>query len=74
MPVNPPDFFAFVPGPADYVSVMAEALAAGNNVFAGTWLGGSAAEAIEIVTTDSDIELTLEKRDGLAGCVPHNPV
>ena len=27
---------------------MAEALAAGCNVFGGTWVGGSAAEAIEI--------------------------
>jgi hypothetical protein len=44
----------FVPGPGNYVTVMAEALAAGYNVFAGTWLGGSAAEAIGIVTTDSD--------------------
>lgn len=52
MHVNHPRFFAFVPGPGNYVSVMAEALAAGYNVFAGTWLGGSAAEAIEIVTID----------------------
>jgi aromatic-L-amino-acid decarboxylase len=50
--VNHPRFFGFVPGPGNYVSVMAEALAAGYNVFAGTWLGGSAAEAIEIVTID----------------------
>jgi aromatic-L-amino-acid/L-tryptophan decarboxylase len=52
MHVDHPRFFAFVPGPGNYVSVMAEALAAGFNVFAGTWLGGSAAEAIEIVTID----------------------
>ncbi|MFL6353862.1 MAG: pyridoxal phosphate-dependent decarboxylase family protein [Bryobacteraceae bacterium] len=52
MHVNHPRFFAFVPGPGNYVSVMAEALAAGYNVFAGTWLGGSAAEAIETVTID----------------------
>lgn len=52
MHVNHPRFFGFVPGPGNYVSVMAEALAAGYNVFAGTWLGGSAAEAIEIVTID----------------------
>src|SRR5437763_857852 len=52
MHVNHPRFFGFVPGPGNYVSVMAEALAAGYNVFAGTWLGGSAAEAIETVTID----------------------
>jgi aromatic-L-amino-acid/L-tryptophan decarboxylase len=52
MHVNHPRFFAFVPGPGNYVSVMAEALAAGYNVFSGTWLGGSAAEAVETVTID----------------------
>jgi glutamate/tyrosine decarboxylase-like PLP-dependent enzyme len=52
MHVNHPRFFAFVPGPGNYVSVMAEALAAGFNVFSGTWLGGSAAEALETVTID----------------------
>ena len=38
-----PRFFAFVPGPSNFVSVMAEALASGFNVFNGSWLGGSAA-------------------------------
>lgn len=52
MHVNHPRFFAFVPGPGNYVGVMAEALAAGYNVFAGTWLGGSAAAAIETVTIE----------------------
>lgn len=52
MHVNHPRFFAFVPGPGNYVGAMAEALAAGFNVFAGTWLGGSAAEAVESVTID----------------------
>lgn len=52
MHVNHPRFFAFVPGPGNYVGAMAEALAAGYNVFAGTWLGGSAAEAVETVTID----------------------
>jgi glutamate/tyrosine decarboxylase-like PLP-dependent enzyme len=50
--LNHPRFFAFVPGPSNYASVMAEALAAGFNVFTGTWLGGSAAEAVETVTID----------------------
>jgi aromatic-L-amino-acid decarboxylase len=52
MHVNHPRFFAFVPGPGNFVGVMAETLAAGYNVFAGTWLGGSAAEAVETVTID----------------------
>ncbi len=49
MHVNHPRFFGFVPGPGNYVGVMAETLAAGYNVFAGTWLGGSAAAALETV-------------------------
>jgi glutamate/tyrosine decarboxylase-like PLP-dependent enzyme len=46
--VDHPRFFAFVPGPGNYISTMADALASGFNVFNGTWLGGSAAAAIEL--------------------------
>jgi aromatic-L-amino-acid/L-tryptophan decarboxylase len=46
--VDHPRFFAFVPGPNNFVSAMADALAAGFNVFNGTWLGGSAAAAMEL--------------------------
>jgi len=46
--VDHPRFFAFVPGPNNFVSTMADALAAGFNVFNGTWLGGSAAAALEL--------------------------
>jgi aromatic-L-amino-acid/L-tryptophan decarboxylase len=46
--VDHPRFFAFVPGPGNFVSTMADALASGFNVFNGTWLGGSAAAAIEL--------------------------
>ncbi|MFL6518723.1 MAG: pyridoxal phosphate-dependent decarboxylase family protein [Chthoniobacterales bacterium] len=46
--VDHPRFFAFVPGPGNYVSTMADALASGFNVFNGTWLGGSAAAAMEL--------------------------
>lgn len=49
--VDHPRFFAFVPSPNNFISVMADALAAGFNVFNGTWLGGSAAAAIELVVT-----------------------
>src|SRR5437588_712246 len=46
--VDHPRFFAFVPGPNNFVSVMADAIAAGFNIFNGTWLGGSAAAAAEL--------------------------
>ena len=50
--VDHPRFFAFVPGPGNFVSSMADALASGFNVFNGTWLGGSAAAAIELTVID----------------------
>src|SRR3954468_2541585 len=46
--VDHPRFFAFVPSPNNFMSTMADALAAGFNVFNGTWLGGSAAAAMEL--------------------------
>src|SRR5213076_1274680 len=46
--VDHPRFFAFAPGPNNFVSTMADALAAGFNIFNGTWLGGSAAAAVEL--------------------------
>src|SRR5437762_10544259 len=45
--VDHPRFFAFVPGPNNFVSTMADALAAGFDMFNGTWFGGSAAAAVE---------------------------
>jgi glutamate/tyrosine decarboxylase-like PLP-dependent enzyme len=50
--VDHPRFFAFVPGPNNFVSAMADALASGFNVFNGTWLGGSAAAAMELEVID----------------------
>ena len=50
--VDHPRFFAFVPGPNNFVSAMADALGSGFNVFNGTWLGGSAAAALELATID----------------------
>jgi glutamate/tyrosine decarboxylase-like PLP-dependent enzyme len=50
--VDHPRFFAFVPGPGNFVSTMADALASGFNIFNGTWLGGSAAAAIELTVID----------------------
>jgi glutamate/tyrosine decarboxylase-like PLP-dependent enzyme len=52
--MNPdhPRYFAFIPGPGNYVSALADALASGMNIFAGTWLEGSAPAEIELVTID----------------------
>jgi aromatic-L-amino-acid/L-tryptophan decarboxylase len=47
-----PRFFAFVPGPSNFVSAMADALASGFNVFNGSWLGGSSAAAVELTVID----------------------
>ena len=46
--VDHPRFFAFVPGPNNFVSAMADAIAAGFQIFNGTWFGGSAAAALEL--------------------------
>lgn len=50
--VDHPRFFAFVPGPSNFVGVMADALASGFNVFTGSWMAGSGAAQIELVTID----------------------
>jgi glutamate/tyrosine decarboxylase-like PLP-dependent enzyme len=50
--LNHPRFFAFVPSPNNFVSVMADALTSGFNPFAGTWLAGSGPAQIELVTID----------------------
>ena len=50
--VDHPRFFAFVPSPGNFVSTMADALASGFNVFAGTWLGGSAAASMELLVIE----------------------
>jgi len=45
-----PRSFSFVPGPSNYISVMADTLATGYNVFAGGWAGSPAAAELEIIT------------------------
>jgi glutamate/tyrosine decarboxylase-like PLP-dependent enzyme len=50
--VQHPRFFAFIPSPSNFVSVMADALAAGFNPFAGNWFEGSGPAQIELVTID----------------------
>src|ERR1700745_244117 len=46
--VDHPRFFAFVPGPNNFVSAMADALAAGFNIFNGNLLGGSAGAGVGV--------------------------
>ena len=50
MYTNHPRFFAFVPGPSNFVGVMADTLAAGFNIIACDWLEASAATTIERTT------------------------
>src|SRR5215472_342636 len=52
MHLDHPRFFAFVPSPSNFISVMADALVSGFNVFAGTWLEASGPAEIELVTID----------------------
>lgn len=50
MQVDHPRFFAFVPSPGNFVGAMADALASGLNIFAGTWMAGSGPIALELAT------------------------
>ena len=52
MRVDHPRFFGFVPGPNNFIGVLADALAAGFNVFSGTWISGAAAAQVELVVID----------------------
>ena len=47
-----PRFFAFIPSPSNYVSVLADALAVGFNVFQGTWIESSGPSVVEMVVID----------------------
>ncbi|MEP7218562.1 MAG: aminotransferase class I/II-fold pyridoxal phosphate-dependent enzyme [Bacteroidota bacterium] len=50
--VDHPRFFAYVPGPGNFVGAMANALVAGFNPFAGAWATASGAAEIELVTVE----------------------
>ncbi len=50
--VDHPRFFAFVPLPGNPLAPLADALASGHNVFAGTWLASPGAAMVELVTLD----------------------
>jgi glutamate/tyrosine decarboxylase-like PLP-dependent enzyme len=47
-----PRFFAFIPSPSNFVSAMADVLASGLNIFAGTWLEASGPAEVELLTID----------------------
>jgi glutamate/tyrosine decarboxylase-like PLP-dependent enzyme len=50
--VDHPRFFGFVPGPGNFIGVMAEALSAGFNIFAGTWIESAGPTTVELVVMD----------------------
>jgi glutamate/tyrosine decarboxylase-like PLP-dependent enzyme len=52
MHVDHPRFFAYVPGPGNFVGVVADALASGFNVFAGAWMASSGPAQIELTTIE----------------------
>ena len=47
-----PRFYAFVPSPTNFVSVIGDLLISGHNLFAGHWLAASAAGQIELNVID----------------------
>jgi glutamate/tyrosine decarboxylase-like PLP-dependent enzyme len=47
-----PRFFARVGSPSNPVSVLADLIGSGHNVFAGSWTGGAGASAVELAVLD----------------------
>ncbi len=50
--VDHPRFMGFVPGSATWPGVLGDFMAAGYNIFQGSWLGGSGASQIELIVLD----------------------
>ncbi|HEX7050379.1 MAG TPA: aminotransferase class V-fold PLP-dependent enzyme [Longimicrobiales bacterium] len=50
--VDHPRFFGYVPGSPTWPGVVADFLAAGSNIFQGTWLASSGPSAVELVVVD----------------------
>nr|WP_299343274.1 aminotransferase class V-fold PLP-dependent enzyme [Allomuricauda sp.] len=48
--ISHPKMYSFVPGPSNFISVMADALATGYNVFSGGWVTSPSASELEIIT------------------------
>ncbi|MBP2832463.1 aspartate aminotransferase family protein [Aquimarina sp. U1-2] len=55
--VTHPKSFSFVPGPSNYISVMADTIATGFNIFSGGWASSPAAAELEIVTMNWLLEM-----------------
>jgi aromatic-L-amino-acid decarboxylase len=47
-----PRFFARIGSPSNFMSVLADAVASGYNVFSGSWTGGSGPSTVELVVLD----------------------
>lgn len=54
VPFHPdhPRFYAFVPGPSNFVSVLGDLLSSAHNVFMGHWLASSTAAQVELEVLD----------------------
>lgn len=52
-----PKFYSFVPSPSNFISVMADTLANGFNVFSGAWFASPAAAQLEITTINWLLEM-----------------
>jgi glutamate/tyrosine decarboxylase-like PLP-dependent enzyme len=50
--VDHPRFLAFVPGCPTWPGILADFIAAGHNIFQGTWLGSSGISALELVVLE----------------------
>jgi glutamate/tyrosine decarboxylase-like PLP-dependent enzyme len=50
--VDHPRMFGFIPSAGTFVGAMGDALAAGHNIYAGTWIEGSAAQQLELTVVD----------------------
>lgn len=50
--VDHPRFFAFVPSSPTWPGILADYMAAGHNIFQGTWLGASGPSQLELVVLD----------------------
>ena len=62
--VDHPRFFAFVPSAPTWPGVIADYLAAGFNIFQGTWLGSGGPSQLELVVIDWFRQCVLAIRDG----------
>jgi len=55
--VSHPKSFSFVPGPSNYISVMADTIATGFNIFSGGWAASPGAAKLEILTMNWLLEI-----------------